>query len=81
MAEMQTSQTKSKRLDDALVLIRLPLENLEFTLEQYLIQNGCRLDTDTRVLLAGVRDCVAQVAVSTRELEHGEGDRPSRRAA
>lgn len=69
MAEKQGSQDVSRRMDEALALIRLPLENLEFTLEQYLMQNGCRLDTDTRLLLAGVRDCVAQVAVSTRRLE------------
>ena len=82
MAEKQGSQDQSRRLDEALALIRLPLENLEFTLEQYLMQNGCRLDTDTRVLLAGVRDSVARVAVSARRLERGpDGPEDTARAA
>lgn len=57
-----------ERLDEALEAIRLPLENVEFTIEQYLLQNGARLDTDTRLFLAGVRDCIGRAAVSTRRL-------------
>ena len=51
-------------LDD----VEIPLKNIEFTIEQYLLANGARLDTQTRILLAGMRDCVGRVAGSTREL-------------
>jgi hypothetical protein len=50
--------------------VQLPLENVEFALEQYLLSHGQRLDTETRVLLAGVRDCVGRVVVSARRLAH-----------
>jgi hypothetical protein len=46
--------------------VRLPLENIEYTIEQYLLTNGTWLDTETRFLLAGVRDSVRQVAGRTR---------------
>ena len=66
------------RLDEAMESIRLPLENLEFTIEQYLLENGTRLDLDTRRLLAGVRDCVGRAAVSTRRLSrHEPAGRPA----
>lgn len=42
--------------------VELPLRNLEFIINQYLMDNGTRLDTETRCLLAGVRDCVGRVA-------------------
>lgn len=42
--------------------VGLTLKNLEFTIESYLLANGTRLDLQTRVLLAGVRDCVGRVA-------------------
>ena len=48
--------------------VQIPLENVEYTIEQYLLANGARLDTETRFLLAGVRDCVGRVAGSTRRL-------------
>ena len=51
--------------------IEIPLRNLEFTIEQYLLAHGARLDTETRFLLAGVRDCVGRVAVSTHRLSEG----------
>ncbi|MGF1502392.1 MAG: hypothetical protein ACFBSD_11305 [Paracoccaceae bacterium] len=54
----------------------MPLENVEFTIEQYLLQNGCRLDLETRRLLAGVRDCVGRVAVSTRRIESDQTAAP-----
>ena len=60
------------RLGEVLSRVQLPLENIEFTLEQYLLENGQRLDTETRILLAGVRDCVGRVVVSARRLSHGE---------
>ena len=55
----------------AYVGVQLPLENVEFTIEQYLLDNGQRLDTETRVLLANVRDCIGSVAGSTREILRG----------
>ena len=45
--------------------VALPLKNLEFMIDQYLMANGCRLDVETRYLLAGVRDCVGRVASSS----------------
>lgn len=49
-----------RRLDD----VELPLKNIEFTIQQYLMAHGARLDTETRVLLAGIRDCVGRIATS-----------------
>ncbi len=46
--------------------IEIPLKNIEYTIEQYLLANGARLDAQTRLLLAGVRDSVGRVAGSTR---------------
>ena len=51
---------------DVIGTVQLPLANVEFALEQYLLANGQRLDTETRILLAGVRDCVGRVAVSAQ---------------
>ncbi len=47
--------------------VRLPLENIEFTIEQFLLDHGSRLDTETRCLLAGVRDGVRRVAIKARD--------------
>jgi hypothetical protein len=54
---------------DAVVIesVRLPLENIEFTIEQFLLAHGSRLDTETRCLLAGVRDGVRRVASKARD--------------
>ena len=60
------------QIGEVLSGVQLPLENVEFALEQYLLENGQRLDTETRILLAGVRDCVGRVVVSARRLSHGE---------
>ena len=58
----------------AIVGVQLPLENVEFTIEQYLRNHGPRLDTETRVLLANVRDCIGSVAGSTRQILRSSGD-------
>ena len=63
----------SDRIGEVMSGVQLPLENVEFALEQYLLSHGQRLDTETRILLAGVRDCVGRVVVSTRRLSHREG--------
>ena len=60
------------QIGEVLSGVQLPLENVEFALEQYLLENSQRLDTETRILLAGVRDCVGRVVVSARRLSHGE---------
>lgn len=64
-------QSSNDPVTHAVVGVQLPLENVEFTIEQYLMNNGQRLDTETRVLLANIRDCVGSVAGSTREILRG----------
>jgi hypothetical protein len=56
------------RIGEVIDRVQLPLVNAEYALDQYLLANGQWLDTETRVLLAGVRDCIARVVVSTRRL-------------
>lgn len=51
-------------LDD----VEIPLKNIEYTIQQYLLMNGARLDTETRILLACIRDGVGRVAGSSRAL-------------
>lgn len=60
------------RIGEVIGAVQLPLENAEFALDQYLLTHGQRLDTETRVLLAGVRDCIGRVAVSARRLARSE---------
>lgn len=52
--------------------IQMPLENLAFTVESYLLANGTRLDTETRILLAGVRDCADSVAGLARRIARAQ---------
>ena len=59
---------ETDRIGEVMSAVQLPLENVEFALEQYLLVNGPRLDAETRSLLAGVRDCLGRVVVSTRHL-------------
>ncbi len=66
------------RIGEVICAVQLPLENVEFALDQYLLAHGQRLDTETRVLLAGVRDCVGRVVVSARRLSRREGGAPER---
>jgi len=67
MTERDRVGTRS-RADDMMTCVQLPLENLEYTIENYLLTHGCRLDTDTRLMLAGLRDSVGRIAVSSRRL-------------
>ena len=62
------------RIGEVISAVQLPLENVEFALQQYLLSHGQRLDTETRILLAGVRDCVGRVVVSTRRLSRRDGE-------
>lgn len=59
---------KTENFVDVLDGVQLPLENVEYTIERYLLDNGVRLDPETRFLLATVRDCVGRVAGSTRAM-------------
>ena len=68
MASTPRQDPDPDRIGEVMSTVRLPLENVEFALEQYLLANGQRLDPETRALLAGVRDCVGRVVVSTRRL-------------
>ena len=60
------------RIGEVMAAVQIPLENVEFTLEHYLLANGQRLDTETRMLLAHIRDSIGRVVVSTRSLSHRE---------
>jgi len=64
------------RIGEVLSTVQLPLENVEFALDQYLLSHGQRLDTETRVLLAGVRDCVGRVVISARRLAISDASEP-----
>jgi hypothetical protein len=66
------------RIGEVISAVQIPLENVEFTLEQYLLAHGQRLDTENRILLAGVRDCVGRVVVSARRLSRDESVTPGR---
>jgi hypothetical protein len=69
----ETVQTRGDdRIGEVLSGVEIPLENVAFAVEQYLLSHGQRLDAETRVLLAGVRDCVGRVVVSARQLSRHE---------
>ena len=70
---------QDETVSEVLSGVQLPLENIEYTIEQYLLANGARLDTETRFLLAGVRDCVGRVAGSTRRVTERARDPRQRR--
>lgn len=72
MASEKPYSPDGDRIGAMIDSVQLPLENAEFALDQYLLANGQRLDTETRVLLAGVRDCIGRVVVSTRRLSQDE---------
>lgn len=65
---MSGEGTVETRLVDVVSDIQIPLDNLAYTIEAYLLANGSRLDTETRFLLAGIRDCADQVADSVRRV-------------
>jgi len=68
MARKSSENSDGDQIGEVICAVQLPLENVEFALEQYLLDHGPRLDTETRVLLAGVRDCVGRVVVTARRL-------------
>ena len=65
---MSGEGTVDRRLAKVVSDVQMPLDNLSYTIEAYLLANGSRLDTETRFLLAGIRDCADRVAGSVREL-------------
>lgn len=74
----QTQATTGQdSLEQLMANIQMPLENIEFTIEQYLLDNGARLDPETRFLLANVRDSVGRIAVSTRRVSTAETRAPA----
>jgi len=77
MASSLARQRDADRISEVLSGVQLPLSNAEFALEQFLMSNGQRLDIETRVLLAGVRDCIGRVVLTTRNLsEKREAGKP-----
>jgi len=68
------------RIGEVIGAVQLPLENVEYALEQYLLDNGTRLDTETRVLLASIRDCVGRIAITTRRLSNNVVDQGAQAA-
>lgn len=65
---MSGEGTGDTRLAAVVSDVQIPLDNLAYTVEAYLLAHGARLDTDTRFLLAGIRDCADRVAGSVRRL-------------
>ena len=70
----QRNQSEGVSADDLLKRVHLPMANLEFVIEQYLLTNGQRLDLETRTLLAGVRDAVGRVSDTARDMADDQGD-------
>ncbi|HSF95290.1 MAG TPA: hypothetical protein VLA52_09715 [Thermohalobaculum sp.] len=68
MTSIEKKNANGDRIGEVICAMQLPLENVEYALERYLLENGQRLDTETRILLAGIRDCIGRVAVSARRL-------------
>lgn len=78
---MSAEGTVDTRLAEVISDIQMPLENLAFTIEEYLLANGIWLDTETRLLLAGVRDCADRVAGSVRQVAREKVAMPGPRSA
>lgn len=67
-----TSEMRPRDDDDPIrkVLsgVQIPLENLEFTLDEFLKAKGSEIDSETRLMLTGIRDSVGYIAWQTREI-------------
>lgn len=61
------------RIGELVSDVQLPLENIEFVIEQYLMANAVWLDPETSILLAGVRDGVGKIAALSRTLTSARG--------
>lgn len=70
----ETTRMQCKPVDRRLDDVEIPLKNIEYTIQQYLMAHGARLDTETRVLLAGIRDGVGRIATSAgARADDGQG--------
>jgi len=49
---------------EALRRVELPLRDLEYNIEAYLLANGARLDTGTRRFLAQLRDALGNLSLT-----------------
>lgn len=78
---MSGEATVDTPLSDVVSDVQIPLDNLAWTIEAYLMAHGQRLDTDTRFLLAGVRDCADRVAGSVRRIARQGAGQATLRAA
>jgi hypothetical protein len=76
MQQANEKKTVDVRLAEVVSDVQIPLDNLAYTVEAYLLANGPRLDTETRLLLAGIRDCAGRVAGSVREMACERRSRP-----
>ncbi|MEM0922229.1 MAG: hypothetical protein AAGI13_04245 [Pseudomonadota bacterium] len=48
--------------------LHMPLRNMAFTIQHYLLENGMRLDWRTRYFLAGLRDSLNTVVAKADDL-------------
>lgn len=60
--------------------LQLPLKNMEYTVQSYLLENASRLDPETRLLLAGLRDSLAMMAWHTSQSYRPEQEKKHRAA-
>ena len=75
---MSAEGTVDRRLADVMSDIQMPLENLAYMIEAYLLANGTWLDSETRFLLARARDCADHAAGTARRLARQSASKPSR---
>ena len=75
---MSADGTVDRRLADVMSDIQMPLENLAYTIDAYLLANGTWLDSETRFLLARARDCADRAAESARRVARQSAPKPSR---
>ncbi len=77
MQQSNEKKTDAAQLAEVVSDVQIPLDNLAYTVEAYLMANGTRLDTETRLLLAGIRDCAGRVAGSVRQMAREQSDGPA----
>lgn len=76
MQQSNEKKTSGAHFAEVVSDVQIPLDNLAYTVEAYLMANGTRLDVETRLLLAGVRDCAGRVAGSVRQMAREHPDAP-----
>ena len=63
---IEQDHLRPEDLSEVLSEVRIPLENVKFALEHHLRRHGQTLDSETKLLLTGVHDCVGRIAGSTK---------------